>query len=465
MNLLNTLELLFLTVRKSGQGKVVTRIAPSPTGNLHVGTARTALFNYLFAKRHGGTFLIRIENTDAKRSTKEFEDDILESLRWLSLTGDALYRQSERTDIYLHYLELLIGKKKAYLSKEQSAEEPEREVEVVRLRNPGSVVAFTDLIHGDITFDTKELGDFIIARSLSDALYHFAVVVDDYDMGITHVIRGEDHISNPPRQILIQEALGFPRPAYAHIPLILAPDRSKLSKRHGATSIREYRDEGFLPEAMVNYLALLGWNPGTEQELFTLSELVSEFSLEKIHKGGAIFDREKLRWFNREYIRRLPQKKMFEILRDALPDDLKRLPDFSDLKLQRIVPLLIERISVFSDIAKLSAEGELQYFFKRPSIDPKELVWKDADAATTAEHLAHIHEKIQAVPESLFTAEHLKEIVFSYATEKGRGAVLWPMRYALSGKKKSPDPFTLAGVLGKEEVLARLKAASATIAE
>ena len=262
----------------------------------------------------------------------------------------------------------------------------------------------------------------------------------------------------------MRAGVGFPRPAYAHIPLILAPDRSKLSKRHGATAIREYREQGFLPEAVINYLALLGWNPGTEQEFFTLSELTKEFDLSHVHKSGAVFDIEKLRWFNREYIRRLPAGERFAMLLSALPEDVKRLPDFSEERLQRATPLLIERISVFSDIAKLFAEGELQYFFKRPSIDPRELIWKDADAATTAEHLAHLHEKFQAIPEELFTAEHLKETVFSYATEKGRGAVLWPMRYTLSGRERSPDPFTLAGVLGKEETLARLKAASATMA-
>ena len=465
MKLLEELEQLFVTPALATNRKVVVRTAPSPTGNLHIGTARLALFNYLFARKHGGKIILRIEDTDTTRSKKEFEDDILESLRWLSLSHDEFYRQSERGSVYQKHLLRLIKEKKAYLSREPSQSNPAVEIEVVRLRNQNRIISFEDEIRGTISFDTMELGDFVIARSLSDALYHFAVVVDDVEMGVTHVIRGDDHISNTQRHILIQEALGAPRPVYAHIPLVLAPDHSKLSKRHGATAIREYREQGFLPEALINYLALLGWNPGTTQELFTLSELIKEFDLSQVHKSGAIFDIEKLRWFNREYLRRLPPAEALALIGNALPEAIKALPHFSEERLQKVAPLLIERIAVFSDIAKLVKEEELQYFFERPAVAPEDLAWKDTNAATIAEHLQYLCEKLGDIPEKMFTQDTVREAIFGYATEKGRGAVLWPMRYALSGKKQSPDPFVLSGIFGKEETIARLTAASATIAK
>src|SRR3989344_840306 len=229
--------------------QVIVRFPPSPTGPLHVGGARTALFNYLFAKQNGGQIFLRIEDTDRERSKPEFEQNIIESLTWLGLEFDNAQpiRQSERSAIYRAALEKLISNNTAYVSREE-IEKKDKRGEVISLRNLGKVITFTDLIRGEISFDTTELGDFVMAKSLDEPLYHFAVVVDDWRMNISHVIRGEDHISNTPRQILIQEALGAPRPIYAHIPLILAPDRSKLSKRHGAVSVTEYRDQGYLPE-------------------------------------------------------------------------------------------------------------------------------------------------------------------------------------------------------------------------
>ncbi len=280
--------------------KVVVRMAPSPTGSFHVGSARTALFNFLFARKNNGKFILRMEDTDKTRSKKEFEGDIFESLEWLKLEWDGeLWHQSERTDIYKSYLNKLIQTDKAYISTEIEGENRE----VVRFRNPNKQVVFEDLVRGQVEFDTTELGDFIIARNLNEPLYHLAVVVDDFESGITHVIRGEDHISNTPRQILIQEAIGAPRPMYAHLSLILAPDRSKLSKRkHGeSVSLDHYRRKGYSPEAITNYLALLGWNPGTEQEIFTLDELINVFDFSRVHKGGAIFDEKKLAWVNRKH--------------------------------------------------------------------------------------------------------------------------------------------------------------------
>ena len=225
------------------------RIAPSPTGNLHIGTARTALFNFLFARKEGGVFIVRIEDTDKERNKPEYEKNIIDGFNWLGIKYDEFYRQSERADSHKKWLKKLIDENKAYLSKE---EEGGNRDEVIRFRNPNRDISFEDTVRGQVSFNTEELGDFVIARSMDEPLYHFAVVVDDFEMNINHVIRGEDHISNTPRQILIQEAIGAPRPKYSHIPLILAKDRSKMSKRHGAVSINEFKDRGFLPEAMVN---------------------------------------------------------------------------------------------------------------------------------------------------------------------------------------------------------------------
>ena len=273
--------------------KIITRFPPSPTGNFHVGSARTALFNFLFARKNNGKFILRIEDTDKARSKKEFEDDIFESLEWLGLKYDEFYRQSDRGKIYRTYIEKILDDGSIY----------EDEDKIIRFKNPNKKVKFNDLVRGEIEFDTTELKDFIIAKSVDEPLYHLAVVIDDFESNITHVIRGEDHISNTPRQILIQEAIGAPRPIYAHLPLILAPDRSKLSKRkHGeSVSLNYYRDKGYSPEAMINYLALLGWNPGTEQEIFTLDELINVFDFSRVHKGGAIFDEKKLAWMNRKH--------------------------------------------------------------------------------------------------------------------------------------------------------------------
>ena len=248
----------------SNSEHVRVRIAPSPTGSFHIGGARTALYNFLYAQKHQGQFILRIEDTDKERSKKEFEEDIIESLNWLGLKYDELYRQSDREEVYKKYLKKMLDLGSVYIKDGE---------QVIRFKNPNKKIKFNDLIRGDIEFDTTELEDFIIAKNVDEPLYHLAVVVDDHEMAITHIIRGEDHISNTPRQILIQEAIGAERPFYAHLPLILAQDRSKLSKRkHGeAVSVNYYRQKGILPQSLLNYLALLGWNPGTEQEIFSHS--------------------------------------------------------------------------------------------------------------------------------------------------------------------------------------------------
>lgn len=444
------------------QKSVRVRFAPSPTGVLHVGGARTALFNFLFARKQGGIFILRIEDTDRERSKKEFENDILEGLAWLGLSHDELYRQSERTAVYSVYLDRLIAQGKAYISNEESrgGAGGGKRSEVIRFRNPNATVTFNDLIRGDISFDTTELGDFVIAKDRDTPLYNLAAAIDDFDMGITHIIRGEDGISNTPRQILIQEAIGAPRPQYAHIPFILASDRSKLSKRHGAVSVTEYQRDGFLPETMVNFLALIGWNPGGERELYSLQELIEVFSLENVQRSGAVFNLEKLRWMNREYLKALPNGELLLRVEPHLPRSITDMPGFSRDKLARALTALRDRLSTIGDIAALAAQGELDYFFAAPAYDRAGLLWKhEQDFEKTKTRLVQVVEIITAIDTASFSYDSLEKNVLPFAEKEGKGNVLWPMRYALSGRDRSPDPFTLATVLGKDETLRRLRAA------
>src|SRR3989338_2168415 len=280
--------------------EVRVRFAPSPTGYLHIGSARTALFNWLFARHEGGKFFLRIEDTDKERSKQEFLEEILGSLKWLGLDwDDELVFQSKRTAYYREIAEKLLKEDQAYY-----------EEKAIRFRVPKTgKVAFDDLLHGRIEFDLEQHGslaeDLVIFKSDGSPTYNFAVVCDDAQMGITHVIRGDDHISNTPKQLPLYEALGFKKPIFCHIPLILGSDRSRMSKRHGATSIRDYLEAGFLPEAIVNYLALLGWSPGNNQELIDRGELVKKFDLKRVLKTGAVFGKDKLEWMNGQYVRKL----------------------------------------------------------------------------------------------------------------------------------------------------------------
>ncbi len=436
---------------------VITRFAPSPTGFLHIGGARTALFSYLFARKNGGKFLLRIEDTDRQRSTKEFEKSILEGIAWLGLKYDntEMYRQSEKGALYKKTIEKLIADGHAFISKETPKEEGDR-AEVIRFKNPNKKVKFQDLIRGEIEFDTTDLGDFIIAKSLEEPIFHLTNVVDDIEMGVTHIIRGEDHISNTPRQILIWEAIGAPRSIYAHIPLILASDRSKMSKRHGATSVIDYEKKGYLPEAFVNFLALLGWNPGTDQEIFTLKGLEEAFDISKVQKSGAIFNEEKLKWFNKEYIKALPKEISRKSLKVFLPTDFK-YPKNENLFLD----VTLERISTLNEVSDLREKGELSYFESAPTEITEKIVWKKDTVEGTKTHLNEaisIFEKIDSSVWNTETAENtIKEALMPYAEKVGKGNVLWPIRYALSGRDQSPDPFRLSAILGKDETLNRIK--------
>lgn len=425
--------------------QVVTRFAPSPTGLLHAGNYRTALFSYIFALQNKGKFVLRIEDTDKARSKKEYEDNIIESLQWLGIKYDEFHRQSDRVEIHKSYIKKLIDSGHAYVSKE-IPKEPGDRAEVIRFKNPNKKVSFVDLVRGKIEFDTTDLGDFVIARSMEEPVFHLVVVVDDFEMGITHIIRGEDHISNTPRHILIQEALGIPTPLYAHIPLLLALDRSKMSKRKGALPMTDYRDRGYLPETLINYMSFLGWNPGTEQEVMSFEEILAQFSLEKVQKSGAIFSEEKLSWFNKQYIDKMSLDQFIISAKNFIPENIS----------PKLLPLIKEKISKYSEILEVLV-GELSFINPLPEYSPESLKWKqEKDLVNTKIYLQTIIDLLSNISSDQFTKENVKSTLWPLAEEKGKGNVLWPMRYALSGKDKSPDPFIIAEILGKEESLKRL---------
>ena len=391
---------------------------------------------------------LRFEDTDKGRSKKEYEEDIIAGLQWLNIpyTQAVPLRQSEKKDAYRAYLHDLIKKGAAY-----EAEAGERGGNVIRFKNPNVRVTFYDLIRGEVAFDTAELKNFVIARNVDDPLYHLTVVADDHDMGITHVIRGEDHISNTQRQILILEALGFERPIYAHMPLILAPDRSKLSKRNFATSVNDYRKRGYMPEAFLNYLVLLGWTPSSGKEKLSLNQIIDEFDIGDVHKSGAIFDLKKLDWLNREYMLLIPDNQY-------LDEMLARSPSWRKDIAGKILPLVKERISVWHEFENV--KEDFDYFFSEPKLDPEKIPGKGSGADTAKKHLSRIREILTSVLFSEeITAEQVKNAIWDYAEKEGRAQVLWPLRYALTGREKSPDPFTVGAIMGRETINRRIDAA------
>ena len=458
------------------------RMAPAPTGRLHIGTARTTLFNYLFAKHEEGKFILRIEDTDLARSDPKFEKDIIENLQWLGIKWDeGPYRQSERTASYAKWLGELLKKKLAYycFCSEDELEDKRQEQmsrgeapkyngkcrelsdgekkkylaedkpTIIRFKAPAKKVSFHDLIRGELEFDSSLMGDFAIAKNLATPLYNFAVVVDDFEMEITHVIRGEDHISNTPKQILLQEALGFPQPKYAHLPLILAPDRSKLSKRHGAVAIADYRKDGYLPETLVNFMAFLGWNPGTEREIFALPSLVKEFSLQNVQKSGAVFNIKRLDYLNGFYIRQKSVKKLAELCQPYLPKTDQGY-------LEKIVAIYQERLKKLSEIKELT-----DFFFKDKLEYNKELLkWKEMKTQEISQSLDKSENILSKIKEADWDKEKLEQVLMPEAEKIGdRGYLLWPLRAVLTGQKASAGPFEIAAILGKEKTLKRIKQA------
>lgn len=431
---------------------VVTRMAPSPTGKFHIGSVRTTLFNYLFARAHNGKFIIRSEDTDKERSKPEYEKNMLDSLSWLGMEHDEFYRQSERTEIYKEHIAKLIETGHAYEAEESK---DNADMKVIRFKNPNQKIKFTDVILGDIEFDTTELGDFVIARNIETPIYHLTVVVDDGLMNVSHVIRGQEHINNTPRQILILEALGFQRPHYAHIPLIMSPRGGKLSKRDPeVVPTLDYSNQGILPEALINFMAFIGWNPGDERELMNMSELIKEFDLSKVQKSGGVFNLDKLHWINKQYLNKLSDAEFGEYI-SSLFKGLRSTEVYDQSIMNAIIPIIRERTSYLGDVQSMIGEGGLDYYFAHPEIDTKKIIWKKGTLKETVTHLEKVLGLISAYSGN-WNKEGLKAIIFPYAERMGKGDVLWPLRFSLSGKEKSPDPFTLLEILGKKTSLTRI---------
>lgn len=432
---------------------VRVRFAPSPSGYLHIGSARTALFNYLFARHHKGTFIIRIEDTDQKRSRDEFLHSILNDLNWLGLNWDEEpYSQSQRLKIYQEYGQKLVKENKASYAEEESS--------AIIFKMPRQKIKIEDLIHKDIEFDTTFLADQVIMKADGTPTYNFACVVDDALMGITHIIRGDDHISNTPKQIALYQALGFTPPYFAHIPLIMGEDKSRLSKRHGATSISEFKETGFLPEAMVNYLALLGWSPGGNQEIFSLGEAVNKFNLKAVNNTQAVFDLKKLTWINHQHIKKYDSLKLLNIIKPQLSQK-KYLPKAYDQDwLLRVVKLFQSRLNLTQDFI---TQADF-VFLDKIDYDQqafRQLFLKDKNKSS------HILKEVITLlePASSFEATYLEQLCRGLAAKLDikSAELIHPLRLALTGKTVSPGLFEVMSVLGKEKVLQRLRQALRSI--
>jgi glutamyl-tRNA synthetase len=461
--------------------KIRVRFAPSPTGYLHVGGARTALFNWLLARRHGGVFVLRIEDTDRSRSSDAMTQAILDGMRWLGLSWDEgpLHQadgiEQHKTDAYA-----LLAQGKAYrcfCTQEQiearrgplqfgydrycrscEVADAERraaggEPFAVRFRVPEGKTAWDDAVHGHTEFDNESIEDFIILRSDGTPIYNLAVVSDDVAMEITHVIRGDDHISNTPKQILLYEALGHGQPIFAHVPMILGPDGKRLSKRHGATAIGEYHAQGILPEAMVNFLALLGWSSGTDQELFSLEELVERFSLEGINKKSAVFDTTKLEWMNSQYIVQLPPEELERRVADELfaePPGSETTPEWRR-KLLAVLKIRARTLTGIVELARAYLRDEVEY-------DPSSVQKHWKNGAETAERLQKVRARLAAAD---WKEDTLEQAIRSVAEESGVGAgkVIHPLRVAVTGTGASPGMFDVLVLLGRERSLKRIDAA------
>ena len=474
------------------------RFAPSPTGYLHIGGARTALFNWLYARRHRGTFVLRIEDTDTERSSWEMVSGIVDGLRWLGLDWDegpdvggryAPYFQSQRLDRARTLAEQLVADGRAYycyctaeilqhkrkaaeateggwvydrtcctLSREEiSAREAAGAARAVRFKVPAGTTSFTDLVHGGISFDNAHIEDFVILRSDRQPTYHLSVVADDMDMKITHVVRGDDHISNTPKQVLLYAAFGAPCPAFAHVPLILGPDRKRLSKRHGATSVMEYQRLGYLPEAMVNFLALLGWSPGDDRELFTRDELIAAFTLEGISGGNAVFNPEKLDWFNQQHIVRLPIDELTRRLEPPLRAAGLWAPELAGdhrnwfVRLLELIRPRVKKLDQFVEEMRPFLQQQVQY-----------------DASAVAKHLnnADVKDALESFADTVagvepFTSGALESALRTLAESRGVKAapLIHATRVAVTGRTVSPGLFDVLELMGPERVAARVRAA------
>lgn len=429
---------------------VRVRFAPAPTGFLHIGSARTALFNWLFARHNGGAFILRIEDTDRARSKTEYLGEICESLKWLGMNWDEdLYFQTKRLDIYRDYAERLLKEDKAYQEEGKLGGE-----KAIILKMPKGNLKMEDLIHGPVVFDMSLQKDLVLMKSDGYPAYNFACVVDDYEMKITHVIRGDDHISNTPKQLAVYQALGIEPPKFAHIPLILGTDRSRMSKRHGATSISEYKQMGFLPEAMVNYISLLGWAPSDNKEILPLDEIVKEFSLERVGMTGAVFDMNKLMWMNGEYLRMKDTAELAELVLPRLKEKGYLKEEFNDSRFVEIVKLLQVRSRTLEELA----DGTGVFFSDEIEYDEgavKSVLAKEG----TKEKLNAVIERFGAL--SNFDLQSIENCVRNLAADLGIKAadLIHPVRVAVTGRTVGAGLFETVALLGKEKTLARLKGA------
>jgi glutamyl-tRNA synthetase len=436
------------------------RFAPSPTGYLHVGGARTALFNWLYARRHGGAFILRVEDTDAERSSDEMVSGILDGLRWLGLSWDegpevggphAPYFQSQRLDRYRAAAERLLSGGRAV-----------RDEGAIRFKVPDGTTSFVDLVHGPIAFENEHIEPFVILRSDGHPTYHLSVVVDDIEMAITHIVRGDDHVSNTPKQVLLYHAFGTAPPQFAHVPLIMGPDKKRLSKRHGATSVMEYERQGYIPEGMVNFLALLGWSPGSgDQELFSSADLVQRFTLEGISGGNAVFNTEKLDWFNHQHLLRLSDEELVRRLEPLLrAEDLWR-PSLDTTTFEwfrRVLALLRPRAKRLTDYV----DG-LRPFLDAPITFDPEAVARHLSSPGMVEHLRSLHNVYQSTP---FDEASLEQSLRQLATERGikAGALIHATRIAVTGRMVSPGLFEMLVLLGRDRLLTRLEALAEVLA-
>lgn len=434
------------------------RFAPSPTGFLHIGGVRTALFNYLYAKNQSGKFSLRIEDTDRERSKPEFEKEILTSMKWLGLLWDnpVLMRQSERLDQYREAAQSLIQKGLAYEVTEDGKKAVKFRMPATKSSagGPAAKIRFQDLVHGDMEFDTSLFGDLVILKSDGYPTYQLACVVDDHDMEITHVIRGDDHLSNTPRQILLFEALGWKPPKYAHLPLILGDDGTPLSKRHGAVSLSAFREAGFIPEGLLNYLALLGWGTEGNQELYTMEELIKKFSVKRVNKANARFNLEKLEWINAQHLKKLPEAQYVARITDYF-ENTKENKKIPPKKWRELVLLYRSRIKTFRDLLVQAA-----YCFSDIDHYEKETYDSFLDNKPLKRHLEAWMDQAGQMPENDFEKhENVEKMTRETAAGWGIEAkdVIHPLRFALTGKTVSPGLFELMSVMGKETCIQRLK--------
>lgn len=465
---------------------------------MHIGGVRTALFAYLWARKNGGTFILRIEDTDKEREVEGSIEHIQESLSWLGIEWDygpdkpgpfGSCIQSERLPRYTHYAEELVQKGLAYpdpYTKEElegfrAQAAAQKRPFLFREHRPATFeawdgkkplrlkvpevkrYAWEDAVRGTLEAGEEMLDDIIIIKADGYPTYNFAHIIDDLEMGVTHIMRGDEFISSTPKFLSIYDALGIAHPVFVSLPPILRDDRTKkLGKRDGAKDILEYRNEGYLPEAMLNFLALIGWNPGTEQELFSKEALIEAFDIAHIQKAGAAFNEEKLLWMNKEYIRKMDSRAFISYVSDAMPERITSAPSYTEAIMQKLAPVVEERIHTKAEIREAAEAGEYDFAFFTPDPSLDMLRWKqDADVADVLPRLIHAKELLEAA--DFENAENIKKSLWDYAETVGKGQLLWPLRVALTGRERSPDPFSVAFIIGKEETKRRIESACAKI--